>query len=86
MYYGDILNVNQDGIFIRYKFDSIDSNNKINSNKNWHSTEQKFLPQDRSAIYSKYRCSFGFPPSYGFSNKKREWNELFDEILLIIGT
>ena len=78
MYYGHTYNVNQDGILIKYNFKSIDSN------KDWQSCEEKFLPQDRSAIYSKYTCSFGFPPSHGFSNRKRKWNHIFDTILSII--
>lgn len=77
MWYGDTLIVNLDGMIVSYKFDDTD--------RKWHSDEQKFIPFNRSAIYSKYTCKFGdTPPSFGFSNRMIEWNTVFDDILSLI--
>lgn len=79
MWYGDTIVVNQSGYLVQYEY------RKETEKSNWKSSENIFIPNDKSAIYRKYTCQFGgIPPSFGFANRRSEWTENYESILSIL--
>ena len=89
MWYGETITVNQDGFLITWEYDKHDymadrSQIRYQSN-DWHSSEELFIPYNKSAYFRMYTCRFGgVPPSYGFANRHHKWDSKVKGLLDIL--
>lgn len=89
MWYGETIQVNQNGILILWDFDKYDymvDRSKVRYQSNdWHSSEKLFIPFKERECYRMYTCQFGgVPPSHGFANRHLEWNNTVKVLLEIL--
>lgn len=81
MWYGETIQVHQNGWLIVF-----DCDKKIDK-RYWSSKHQLFLPKDKSAYFSMYKCRFGEDgqiPSHGFADRSQKWDETASRLYDII--
>ena len=89
MWYGETIQVNQNGFLISWDFDKydymVDRSEVIYQSNDLHSSEKLFIPLKKRECYKMYTCQFGgVPPSHGFANRHLEWNNSVEDLLELL--